>query len=146
MNKKRFIILMAALLAIAVPIFAESTTIDGMGSMSVNPIKQIMILCTGIIPGIIVTCKFVIDVVNAMMHREQDPTRLQKAIIGLVVTVGVIVLYVVLVQFVFGSSAADTAGGGLATGQFFEGLTGESVSLDALKAAGYAAKTALTSL
>lgn len=140
--KKKSLIVLCMLILVGSQVFA-TTTVDGITSTTgVNPIQRIMILCTGIVPGVIISCKFILDIVSAAIHKEQDPTKLQKAIINLVITVGVIVLYTVLVTYIFGSSSSGSGTGdygGAST--FIQGLTGSLVAGDALAAAGYAVMT-----
>lgn len=139
MKMKKIIFLLVAFMMLTTPVFAETLTIDGLTNTGTNPIKQIVVLCTGVIPGAIISIKFIFDIVSAMMHREQDPTKLQKAIINLVITVGVIVLYVVLLTYIFGKD--NTSSGNAVTQQsFMQGLTGESLDESYLLDAGFELK------
>lgn len=131
---KKFFVVLFVLALITAPVFAESTASSGQAKID-SALKNIVTLCTGVIPGAIISIKFIFDIVNAMLHREQDPTKLQKAIINLIITVGIVVLYVVLIQFIFG----NTPDGGNQSTQtsFMSGLIGENIEASALADYGY---------
>lgn len=110
--KKLFVVLMVLAMSLA-PVFAGELTVEGNGSsITFGSIGQIVVLCTGIIPGALIAIKFMIDIVSAYYHREQDPSKLQKAIVNFIIVVLIVVGYVVVVTFIFGSDAEGTTGAG----------------------------------
>lgn len=109
--KKFFVVLMVLAMSI-VPVFAgDAIEISSGGqTLSFQSLSQIVVLCTGIIPGALIAIKFMIDIVSAYYHREQDPSKLQKAIVNFIIVVIIVVGYVVVVNFIFGDDANSTEG------------------------------------
>lgn len=128
MKKRIFMVLMVLAVMVA-PMFAGSVTI-GEGSGSVQSIARIVTLCTGTIPGAVIAIKFMLDIVKAYMHREQDPQGFQKAIINFVIVVVIIIGYVILVNYIFAddADAAGSMGENESRASFVDGLTGAEIS------------------
>lgn len=130
--KKFFVVLMVVAMSIA-PVFAgEALEVgEGTGAFSVTSISKIVTLATGIVPGALIAIKFMFDVVSAYYHREQDPSKLQKAIVNFIIVVIVVIGYVVVVNFLFTEDASDSNNGG-GRADFLKGLTtsGAEISAD----------------
>lgn len=130
--KKKFLVILMALLALSVvPVFAGELTISGAGSESIkfSALGQIITLCTGIIPGALIAIKFMLDVVSAYYHREQDPSKLQKAIVNFIIVVLIIVAYIVFVNFIFKGDATTTGENASNRSNFFQGLISTGAEL-----------------
>lgn len=130
------------------PMFAGSVTIGGDSGTSVSSIAKIVTLCTGTIPGAVIAIKFMLDIVKAYMHREQDPQGFQKAIINFVIVVVIIIGYVVLVNYIFKADAEGTNVGAMGENSnratFLQGLTGAEISPEFVQFAGAAENGTLT--
>ena len=114
------------------PVFAgEALEVgEGTGAFSVTSISKIVTLATGIIPGALIAIKFMFDVVSAYYHREQDPSKLQKAIVNFIIVVIVVIGYVVVVNFLFTEDASDSNNGG-GRADFLAGLTTSGAEIPA---------------
>lgn len=130
MKKRIFMVLMVLAVMVA-PMFAGSVTIGSESGGTVDSIAKIVTLCTGTIPGAVIAIKFMLDIVKAYMHREQDPQGFQKAIINFVIVVIIVIGYVVLVNYIFKTDANEATTGNGGTGgrsEFLQGLTGAEIS------------------
>ena len=95
--KKFFVVLMVVAMSIA-PVFAGDLAIEGDNGFTISSIGKIVTLATGLVPGALIAIKFMVDVVSAYYHREQDPSKLQKAIVNFISGVLIVVGYSVVVQ------------------------------------------------
>lgn len=125
MKKKLFVVFMVMAMIVA-PVFAGEIKL-GDSSQSITSIGKIITLCTGVIPGALIAIKFMVDVVSAYYHREQDPSKLSKAIVNFAIVVIIIIGYVFLVNFIF---SGDTKTGEN-SGNFLSGLTNTGAEVDA---------------
>lgn len=119
MKKKLFFVLLVVLVA-ASPIFASDTDTMTIGtSVNITSIPKIIAIVTGVVPGGFIAIKFIIDILTAYAHREQDPTKIQKAIVGLVIVVLILLGYSLVINYVFSEDATEDS-----QKSFLSGLTG----------------------
>ena len=95
-NKKVFTFF-AVLVVLAVPVFAEGASLKAVEDVA----GKFRTVAFGAIPGLLIAAKFVFDIVSSYMDNQRGPEKRNKAIIGLVITLGILGLFVVIVNYLF---------------------------------------------
>lgn len=112
-NRRKIIVMLAAMLVLAsAQLFAgnaaSDTTLSAFGLNTAS--SNLFALLTGLIPGGIIAIKFIWDIVQSYMNKDQEPTKLQKSIIRLGITVAVLVLYTVVINVLLPKASTDDTG------------------------------------
>ena len=96
-NKKIFALFMVLVLFV-VPMFAADADAP---TEVIKVAKNFRAVAFGAIPGLLIAAKFVFDIVSSYMDSQRGPEKRNKAIIGLVITLGILGLFVVIVNYLF---------------------------------------------
>ena len=107
-NKKIFALFMVLVLFLA-PMFAEAGATADAPDAVIKVAKNFRAVAFGAIPGLLIAAKFVFDIVSSYMDNQRGPEKRNKAIIGLVITLGILGLFVVIVNYLFADASTSQA-------------------------------------
>lgn len=126
-NKKNILIFIFLILSV-LPVF--SADVEGAGTMGVSRLakveevfQRIRIIAFGAIPGLLIATKFVYDIVASYMDDRNGPEKRNKAIINLVITLGILALFVVIIRYILPDSSSSSSQSYSIFRAFFYGAT-----------------------